>query len=131
MDDWEIGVRLRQEEEIFPFSRTCMSASGFYLGGKTTNLNLVSVAQQPNSGPGGLSAKVSRPQQIHAAGRTPLNELISPLQRPLPRHHTTNTRYEHPRIQQDSNPQSSGLGFRPTHYIARPPGSVTCILCSG
>jgi len=72
----------------------------------TTNLNLVYVAEQPNSGPGDLSAKFSRPQQTHAAGRTPLNEFISPLQRPLPRHHTTNIRDEHPRIQQDSNPRS-------------------------
>jgi len=36
----------------------------------TTNLNLVSVAQQPTSGPCGLSAKVSKPQQRERETRT-------------------------------------------------------------
>jgi len=34
VDDWGIGVRLRQEKEIFPVPRACIGVSGSFLGGK-------------------------------------------------------------------------------------------------
>ena len=113
-----------------PVESTSLDISGsmfhLYLG---RVLKFVSVGQQPKFGSGRLIVEVSRPHKTHTHTHTWYDSpkpVIGPSQWPLPTQHTSNTRYEHPLSQRDSNLQfqlPSVCG--PTPYTARPPGIGT------
>ena len=120
-----------------PIESTLLDISGsiihLYL---ERGLKFVSVGQQPKSGLGRIIVEAFRSHTIrHTHARTHTwydssKPAIGPSHRPLPKQHKTNTRYEHPRSQRDSNLQSQLSSVcGPTPYTARPLGIGTGLKC--